>query len=387
MSHELALSNTLKLGLIINPFAGIGGKVGLKGSDGEQIREQAFALGAIQQAENRARITLEALLPFKEQIHWYCASSAMGETLLQELGFTFELVYQAPQLSSDRDTIETVERFNTLDLDLLVFAGGDGTARNICSVIDETTPVLGVPAGVKIHSGVYAITPLAAAEVLRNILTNQLVSLIEASVMDIDEEAFRAGTVTAKKHGQLLVPAEHQYIQATKVSSAQLNREDEALVQKDIAEFVVEDMDDELHYLIGTGTSCAAVMDALDLPGSLLGIDWVYQNQLMGSDLNEADILQLLEQQAGKVRIILTAIGGQGHIIGRGNHQFSATVLARLNKSDLIIIATKTKLKQLNSKPLLIDSDLPAINNKFAGIYRVICGYDDEVLYQLGAEF
>ncbi len=377
------MSSKLRFGLIINPFAGIGGKVGLKGSDGVDIREEAFARGATKQAENRARTTLAPLVELASSVEWLCASGSMGQNLLKELGFKHTLVYQAKNPSEDLDTLELVKLLNQQDLDLVVFVGGDGTARNICSVIKPNLPVLGIPAGVKIHSGVYAITPKAAFKVLENILANKMVSLIEASVMDIDENAFREGHVKAKKYGTMLVPAEHEYIQATKVSTSQLNKEHEVVYQADIAEFVIEQFDDDFHYLIGSGTSCAAVMDALDLPNTLLGIDWVHQEKVMQQDLNEQAILELLAKFPGKVKFIITIIGGQGHIIGRGNQQISAKVLTNLDKQDLIIIATKSKLAQLESKPLIIDSDDPQINQKFSGLHRVIVGYDDEIYYQI----
>ncbi|NVJ66270.1 MAG: ATP-NAD kinase family protein [Gammaproteobacteria bacterium] len=374
----------LRFGLIINPYAGIGGKVGLKGSDGDAIRKEAFARGATQQAMNRTRMALQVLDSSQVEIEWFTVSGDMGESLLVELGHQYQVCYQAERPSTEQDTLEAIKTFNQLNLDLVVFAGGDGTARNVCQAVKDSQLVLGIPAGVKIHSGVYAITPHAAGIVMQQLLNNELVSVVEASVMDIDESAFRQGQVRAKKYGEMLVPAEHQYIQATKVSSSQLNKENEALVQADIAEYIVEQMDDEIHYLIGSGTSCAAVMEALDLPNSLLGFDWIFQENLQGSDLTEQDILQLIEQQPNKVKLILTVIGGQGHLIGRGNQQISAKVLAQLSKDDLIVIATKSKINSLAAKPLVIDSDKMAINHKFHGLIRVITGYEDEIFYQVG---
>lgn len=376
----------LKFGLVINPFAGIGGKVGLKGSDGNEIRKEAFARGAVQQAINRAKLALEPLSQYAEKIEWYSISDNMGADLLNELGFESTTVYQANQPSEAFDTVNSVKALNEHDLDLLVFVGGDGTARNVCESVKASQVVLGIPAGVKIHSGVYAITPNAAALVMEQVIQNQLVSIIEASVMDIDEDAFRQGNVRAKQYGTLLVPAEHQYIQSTKVSSSQLNREDESLVQADIAEFVTESMEDDYHYLVGSGTSCAAVMQVLDLPNTLLGIDWVHQQQLVASDLNESQILDVLAKHPSKVKIIITVIGGQGHIIGRGNQQLSSRVLSQIKKDDLIIIATKSKINQLETKPLIVDSDDSEINHRFSGLFRVITGYDDEIYYQVGFE-
>lgn len=378
------VNTKLRIGLIINPFAGIGGKVGLKGSDGAEIRAEAFARGAVAQAENRTRMALEVLLDYKNLIEWHSASGAMGANLLEDLGYEYTPIYQAQSPSTDADTCDAAQAMLELDLDLILFAGGDGTARNICQTVDTQIPVLGIPAGVKIHSGVYALTPLAAAEVMKSLLEHQLVSCVEASVMDIDEEAFRSGTVRAKKYGEMLVPAEHQYIQSTKSGSSELHREDESLVLADIAEYIVDEFEDDCHYLIGSGTSCAEIMAQLDLPNTLLGVDWIYQKKLQQSDLTEVDILKVLEQYPEKVRVVITIIGGQGHIIGRGNQQLSAKVLSRLGKKNLIVIATKTKLNHLAGRPLIVDSDSIAINQEFSGVYSIITGYDDRVLYKAG---
>lgn len=368
------------LGFIVNPFAGIGGKVGLKGSDGKAIREEAFARGAISQSTNRAKIALQILHPYKDKLFFYTASGDMGEGLLKEMGFSYECVYSYQGQSRAQDTIDAAKVIATKNANLLLFAGGDGTARNVYEAVGEDLPVLGIPAGVKIHSGVYAVTPKAAGLVIEQMLNNELVSLLETSVMDIDEDAFRRGNVRAKKYGEMQVPAEHRYVQSTKSGG----KEVEALVVQDIAEYIVEQMDDDCHYLIGSGTTCAAIMDVLKLPNTLLGIDHIFQQQLVQADVYEKHLLELVDNNPGKVKAIITIIGGQGHIIGRGNQQLSANVLRKLGRDNLIVIATKTKLQQLNGKPLIIDSDDLTLNEEFSGPIKVITGYEDSVLYPIG---
>ncbi|WP_223670439.1 ATP-NAD kinase family protein [Kangiella shandongensis] len=375
------------LGFIINPFAGIGGKVGLKGSDGEAIRTEAFARGAKPQAVERARVALESLLDYQDKLEVLTASGDMGENLLQDMGFNYQVVHDSREPSTFEDTIEAAKTMAGLDgshhrVEVLLFAGGDGTARNVYEAVDEAVPVLGIPAGVKIHSGVYAVTPHAAGLVIEKMLNQKLVSLLETSVMDIDEEAFRQGVVRAKQYGEMQVPAEHRYIQATKSGG----REVEELVLQDIADFIIDNMEDERYYLVGSGSTCAVVMDALGLENTLLGIDCVHQGKLIASDMTEADILQLLKDHPKQVKVVITVIGGQGHIIGRGNQQLSSAVLSQLNKDDISIIATKTKLKELEGRPLIVDSDEPDINQRFAGVTKVITGYEDFVLYPVGIE-
>jgi predicted polyphosphate/ATP-dependent NAD kinase len=265
-------------------------------------------------------------------------------------------------------------------IDVLLFAGGDGTARNIYEAVDEAVPVLGIPAGVKIHSGVYAVTPHAAGLVIEKMINQELVSLLETSVMDIDEDAFRNGVVRAKQYGEMRVPAEHRYVQATKSGG----REVEELVLQDIADYIKDNMDDDDYYLIGSGSTCAFLMDTLGLENTLLGIDGVHDGQVIAKDMTEEDILQLLTEHPGKVKLVITVIGGQGHIIGRGNQQLSSSVLSKLDQEDIFIIATKTKLKELDGRPLIVDSDDPELNRHFAGVMRVITGYEDFVLYPIG---
>ncbi|AOE49548.1 ATP-NAD kinase family protein [Kangiella sediminilitoris] len=375
------------LGFIINPFAGIGGKVGLKGSDGQDIRAEAFARGAKPQAVERARVALKPLVPYREHIHMLTASGDMGENLLRDMGFSFEVVHQSEAPSSSDDTIRAAQIMtgladNEKQIEVLMFAGGDGTARNIFEAVDGMVPVLGIPAGVKIHSGVYAVTPHAAGLVIEKMINQELVSLLETSVMDIDEEAFRKGVVRAKQYGEMQVPAEHRYVQATKSGG----KEVEELVLQDIADYIIENMEDDYYYLIGSGSTCAFVMESLGLENTLLGIDCVHQGAVIESDMTESDILKLLKEHPKRVKVIITVIGGQGHIIGRGNQQLSSEVLSFLTKDDITIIATKTKLKELEGRPLIVDSDNPRVNQHFAGVIKVITGYQDFVLYPVGIE-
>ncbi|MFT6693067.1 MAG: putative polyphosphate/ATP-dependent NAD kinase, partial [Colwellia sp.] len=248
-----------KLGLVINPIAGIGGSVALKGSDGIGIAEQAIALGATAKSNTRAALALEILLPYKENIIIYTAAGDMGEHTAKALGFNTQVVYRFEHRLEHRhttelDTEQAVSALITKDIDLLLFAGGDGTARNVCHIVEDKFPVLGIPAGCKIHSGVYAITPKAAGRVVELMITNQLVSLTDADVMDIDESLFRQGIVKAKRFGEMQVPSELRYIQAVKSGGV----ESDELVLQDIAADVIAKMDDEL-FIIGSGSTTAFV--------------------------------------------------------------------------------------------------------------------------------
>ena len=316
-----------KLGLIINPFAGIGGRVGLKGSDGDDIRQKALAMGAQKLAESKAEITLQEFQPLNDLFQVYTVSGEMGESLCKHLQLSYNLVTTAHQPSNEEDTKAAVKEMIKAGVDLILFAGGDGTARNIfeaCEdcLCDEQQMVLGIPAGVKIHSGVYAISPQAAGLLVKELINGKILSLLSANVMDIDESAFREGVVKAKKYGYLNVPGALEYVQAVKSGGQEI----EELVLDDIAAEVIESMEDNFYYVIGSGTTCAALMEHLHLDNTLLGSDIIYQNELFKADAVESDFLNLLAE--GKtLKFIITVIGGQGHILGRGNHQISPQVI------------------------------------------------------------
>ena len=363
-----------RLGLLINPLAGLGGSVALKGSDG--VAEQALALGAEPKAHLRMAKALEVILAYKDQIEIITASGVMGEQLAKDMGFKVRVVYQAPAHTQASDTQAVVSALRSEQLDLLLFAGGDGTARDVFSVIDDTMPVLGVPAGVKIHSGVYGITPHAAGMVVKLLLDGELVSLMHADVMDIDEVAFREGTVRAKRYGEMLVPAEPRYVQAVKMGGKEVDE----LVLADIAADVIENMEDE-RFVMGSGSTVAAVMEALYVDNTLLGVDVIQNKQLLQADVNAAQLLDLTQDQPTK--LVITLIGGQGHILGRGNQQLSPALIRRIGKENIIILATKTKLKALEGRPLIVDSGDPELDAALGGYYKITTGYHDYVMYQV----
>lgn len=366
-----------KLGLLINPIAGIGGSVALKGSDGMGIPEKALALGAIPKANHRAQIALEVLKPYLNQIKVYTASGEMGENISSELGFGLEVVYSPPStITTSSDTKALVKALVECDVDLILFAGGDGTARDISCVVEEAFPVLGIPAGCKIHSGVYAVTPKAAGRVVELMLSNQLVSLLEADVMDIDESLFREGVVKAKRFGQMKVPAKVEYIQAVKSGG----KESDELVLQDLADYMIEQMEDDL-FIIGSGSTTAYIMQEIGLSNTLLGVDVIKEQQLIRNDITEPELWELIQASAEPPKLLITLIGGQGHIFGRGNQQLSPRIINAVRKENIFVVATKTKLTQLNQRPLIIDTGDSELDQLLSGYITVITGYNDRVLY------
>lgn len=361
----------MKLGFIVNPIAGMGGKVGLKGTDGTEVLKQARSLGATPESPNKAKKALESLLPLKDKLQVFTYSGAMGEEEAREVGFEPVVIGEMKELDP-KNTEEAAKKMVKEGVDLILFAGGDGTARNIFNAVGTSVPVIGIPAGVKIHSGVYANFPKAAGDVAFNYLSTDERKTKEAEVMDIDEEAFRKGEVTARLYGYVTIPLEEELVQTTK--SGGLGSDEVAL--DGIANTVIEEMKPDVFYIVGSGTSIRPIMEKLNLPNTLLGIDIVKNKELVASDVNEKQILEIIGDHEAK--IIVTVIGGQGYIFGRGNQQISAEVIKKVGKDNIRVVATKRKLISLDRRPLLVDTGNEEVNAMLNGYIRVLTSYEVE---------
>ncbi|CAM3877048.1 ATP-NAD kinase family protein [Rheinheimera salexigens] len=373
------MATGFRLGLIINPLAGLGGSVGLKGSDGQA--EQAIALGAKPQAMHRAQTALAELESLKSQFTVYTVAGDMGEKSCQQLALNYHVVYTPnANVTSATDTEQAAQALVAAKVDLLLFAGGDGTARNICNVVAEETTVLGIPAGVKIHSGVYAISPTAAGKLVAKLIAGELVSLDSADVMDIDEQAFRQGVVKARRFGEMRIPAQLRYVQSVKAGG----QESDELVLADLAAYITEQMQDDVRYIMGSGSTVAAVMQELGVENTLLGVDVVENGQLIAKDVTAEQLFSLIDGYPSQ--LIITLIGGQGHVFGRGNQQLAPKIIRSLGRSNIQVIASKDKLEQLQGRPLLADTGDAKLDQELAGLINVLTGYNDYVMYRLGWE-
>ncbi|MBB3046150.1 putative polyphosphate/ATP-dependent NAD kinase [Litorivivens lipolytica] len=365
------------MGIVVNPLAGLGGPAALKGSDGEAAAS-ALSAGFEQRSGPRMQRALSVLEPLKERIHVFAFDGPMGAELATDWELT--IVGKArTEPSTAEDSVAAAQALKEAGCDLILFAGGDGTARDIYRALGESVPVLGVPAGVKMHSGVYAVSPESAAEIVAAMVRGEWVDVDTEEVRDIDEVAFREGRVSTRFYGELLVPQLGRYLQATKVSG----REVEELAVADIAAEVLELMDEETLYIIGPGSTTAGIMEELGLDNTLLGIDAVCHGQQLGKDLSAHALEALCADHPGEVVIIVTAIGGQGHILGRGNQQITPAVIRRAGPQNLWVVATKTKLTELDSRPLLVDTNDRELDLALEGYVRVITGYRNSVLYRV----
>lgn len=369
----------LRLAILLNPLAGLGGAVALKGSDGRETVAKALSLGARSRVPERAATALAALASHREQLQLVTYPAEMGADVCQLAGLKADVIGSITAGDTTAaDTRAAIEAFQKHGADLILFAGGDGTARDICAVVSPIQPVLGIPCGVKMHSGVFAIDPSAAGEIVVKMIEGDLVDIKMAEVRDIDEDAFRRGVVNSKYWGELLVPQQGGFLQQVKSGG----REVEALVLEEIAAEIIENMQPHITYLVGSGSTPAAIMAQLGLPNTLLGFDLIKGGKLLLADATEAQLLAAVDVGASK--IILSIIGGQGHIIGRGNQQLSAAVIRKVGIDNIIVLGSKTKIVQLQGRPLLVDTGDADLDDDFNGFIRVATGYDDWVIYKVG---
>jgi predicted polyphosphate/ATP-dependent NAD kinase len=332
------------VGFIVNPIAGMGGAIGLKGTDGKTILDKAILLGAKPIASTRAEAFLSELASFKHCIYLLAGAGDMGENEAKKQGYSYTVVGERRQKTSSEDTKSIAQSMIEAKVDLLVFCGGDGTARDLLKVVDTKLPVLGVPTGVKMHSAIFAVDPRAAAHVVCRFLDGE-VPVRETEVMDVDEQAFREGRLSAEIYGYMLSPYEPYLIQVSKMASP--TTEDEVRNQAAIAIYVIESMQPETLYIIGPGTTTRTISDLLDQHKTLLGVDLFVNKQIIGNDVNEEQILQALNGKSAK--IIVTLIGGQGFIFGRGNQQISSKVIQQVGLDNIIVVATESKVQGLKS--------------------------------------
>ena len=392
------MTSRKQLGLIVNPVAGLGGRVGLKGSDGREIVARALALGAVREAPGRARLALARLASLRETIELITCPGEMGADEARACGFEPVAIdsmggapsaafgpplHPAAQETTAADTIAAARAMAEMGVDLLLFAGGDGTARNVLDAVGARIPVLGIPAGVKIHSAVYATTPAAAGDLAAHFLgtRSSATRVRECEVMDIDEEAFRAGRISAGLYGYLRVPFERALLHSAKMGSVA----GDAATLAGIAADVVNDMRPGVLYIVGPGTTTRAVVERLGLVKTLLGVDVVCDGRLVAADATEHDLLDLLSGAVPSgAHIVVTVIGGQGHIFGRGNQQVSPAVIRACGVANITVVATQSKLLSLQGRSLLCDSGDPDLDTQLSGYAKVITGPGERTMYRVG---
>ena len=359
------------IGLVVNPVAGLGGAVGLKGTDG--MVDEALARGAVPRAGERAALAVAAL-PADAPIA--TAAGAMGEEAVRAAGRAPALVVDGGDGSTTaEDTRRAAAALADAGCELILFAGGDGTARDVCAAIGDRTPALGIPAGVKIQSAAFAESPRRAGELAGAWLTGRRRERA-AEVVDLDEDAVPSGRVGPRLYGTLRVPLGPGLVASAKSPS---HDEDPAAVNG-IAARMAERIGDGTA-ILGPGTTVAAVGRDLGLATTLVGVDLVRGGLLVLRDASEQQLLEALGD-AGATTVV-TPIGGQGFVLGRGNQQISPAVLRAAGIGRLTVVATPAKLAVLGGRPLIVDTGDDGTDAELRGWHRLVTGYDEETIYRV----
>jgi len=369
----LSLMNTIKLGFVVNPIAGMGGRVGLKGTDG--VLKKAVAKGAKPVAPKRATEFLQILQEnmTETSMRILTCPGRMGQEEAEAVSVPVQVLpVKIREETTAEDTKTAVKLMVKAGVDLIVFVGGDGTAKDIFDVMQECgeVPVLGVPSGVKMYSGIFAVNPLDAVYVVLAFARNQA-ELTEFEVMDADEKAIRSDTFTIKLHGYLKGPFLPMRIQGSKqVSPATV---DEKENQTAIARFVIEEMKPEATYILGPGTTVKHIAELLGVRKTVLGVD-IYKKGVVILDVDEKRILDEVDDWQ-KVWIVLSPIGHQGIFLGRGNQQVSPEIIKHVGKRRIIVAATKGKLQSVEGGVLRVDTGDVEVDKTLKGYIRVVTDY------------
>lgn len=362
------------VGILINPIAGMGGSVGLKGTDGDSYRK-ALDLGARPVTPFRTREFLSHLTR-KQDCRFYAAPGKMGADVLAQDGLDCTVVGSIDHDTVAEDTKRIVRAMREEGIDLLVFAGGDGTARDIYDVVQLTLPVIGIPSGVKVFSSVFALSAKAAAAMLDAYVDGT--ELAEEEVLDIDEDAFRKGVLSAKLYGYLKVPRCRDLLQSGKKASSTGPSDQEN--KREVAKYLEDLMQSDVLYLLGPGTTMKSLADTLGIEKTLLGIDAVYGKKLVKADVNESDILSLFRSFPRR-SIIVTPLGGNGFIFGRGSKQFTPEVLALTGRDEIILAGDRNKISCLEA--LHVDTGDAGVDASLAGPAKVIVGYKETIILEV----
>lgn len=372
-----------KIGFVINPIAGMGGKVGLKGTDG--VIDEAISRGALPRAPNRAVEALSRLKEaytrhrLKEEVEWLTSSGSMGEDELLSMEVS-QWKVTVLETHGDRTTAEDTKELVRLALEkgaeLIVFCGGDGTARDVFEVAQKE-PIFGIPSGVKMHSGVFAIDPLTAGELLEFYIRGEMTTG-EGEIMDLDEDRYRKGEWNIRLFGIGATLFEPAFIQTGKFVVQE--QEVEIFIDEicdDIRERTLEEPDSL--FILGPGGTLESIGKKIGIDKTHLGIDIVKGSDQLGKDLDERGILKILEEhrseKGGSSYIVVSPIGGQGFFLGRGNLQLSPAVIRKVGIGNVIIVSVPQKLDRTDA--LRIDTGDHELDMEFKdqGSLKVLTGY------------
>ncbi|WP_411719976.1 ATP-NAD kinase family protein [Mycetocola sp.] len=368
------------VGLVINPVAGVGGPAGLKGSDGSDVQAAAVARGSASRSAERALLALAAIAASSPGARLITAAGAMGEDAVRSAGLSPQVVHDGGQPSTGADTASAAAAIAAAGASLLLFVGGDGTARDVASGLPAGIAMLGVPAGVKMYSGCFAVSPSAAGALAARWIDSP-VPVEDREVLDVDEEAIRTGRVDPRLFAIASVPFLQGRTQARKSSTPA----SEAAGVRLAAAGAIAVMDPSTRYLLGPGGTTMEIARQLGIRKTPLGVDVVRDGQIELADASERELLELLTDTQSPSQAMITVIGGQGFLLGRGNQQLSAAVVRSLGSDPLRVVATEQKLTALGGRPLLVDTGDRDLDRTLAGYTTVITGVGRASVYPVHA--
>jgi predicted polyphosphate/ATP-dependent NAD kinase len=365
----------MRIGLVVNPIAGMGGPLAFKGSDDAALVTAARERGEVLIAPKRAAEALRPLAALNGGLEVLAYAGEMGEKEAARAQLATTVIGSIGRDTSAQDTRAAAAEMAGRNVDLLLFAGGDGTAVDVLEAIGDRVPVLGIPAGVKMHSAVFAVNPRSAGELTARLVHEGMRRVRQAEVMDVDEALLRAGSVSARLHGFLTVPDARGLLQGAKARSLG----SEALAQEEIAHHLIDHVLDDRTWLVGPGSTTGVLLGLLGLEKTLLGVDVIRAGACLLADGDETALIEQVENEdAG---IVVTPVGGQGFLFGRGNQQLSPRVLARVDPERIVIAATEAKIGRLGGAPLRVDTGDPLVDASLAGYARIVVGYNRLIVY------
>ncbi len=366
-----------KVGFLVNPIAGMGGAVGLKGTDGKKTLQEAIRKGAKSVSPERGVRYLREVQRRAKDIEFIIAPGKMGENIADQLKLEHELVGRIGRTTRSEDSMRISRLMKRRRVDLIVFCGGDGTARDVLKGVGQDTPALGVPAGVKIYSSVFAINPAAAAESTVAFLQGQIPKRL-GEVVDVDEAAFRENRLSVRLFGHITTPDSGALMQASKSATGP----SEDIELDAIAKYFQEKTDPSYTYILGPGSTLDRIAKRLGVKKTLLGIDAIKgDGTLLGVDMDETALLELVGKSPTK--IVISPIGGQGFLFGRGNQQITPDIIHRVGVENIIVVGSGSKIEALHPRRLLTDSGDDEIDRQLRGYLRVITGYREEMVVKV----
>ena len=391
-----------RIGIIVNPDAGLGGRLALKGSDG--MAEIARSKGAEDRAGPRMCEAFEHLFSIIElslvawdNVHWLLPKGRMGDSWIPEkmkIHGKWTNISDTPEITTAEDTINVVNSMIEENVEIILYAGGDGTTRDIIGALEEidsaSTPILGIPAGVKMHSGSFGASPRSAAEAFAAWFSGDLL-IAQTEVMDLDETLYRKGEWVVKMYAEAMSPGSPRWMQGSK---QRIERVSEIEILESLGDHLRETIEEDSELLViwGSGGTLRTLGESIGFTITVLGIDVTLGNENIGTDLDENQLIEVINNhksqfgENAKILTLLSPMGGQGFLIGRGNLQLSPTVIRLIGIDNILAIVTPAKLATLNT--LRIDTSDMDLDRQFQEkkYMKALQGYRTTRLIRISAE-